>query len=138
MKGSVLTRAPVRRGLMGGAAVLVSLCWATHGAQAAEPIKIGVIGEELSVAGASITKAAARWRRTTSMRMGASTGARSRSSPTTIILRLRMRCGLFSAPPDQDKVAAVIGSYISEVALAIEPWSARLHMPYITPGRRHH
>jgi branched-chain amino acid transport system substrate-binding protein len=28
----------------------------------------------------------------------------------------------------------VIGTYISEVALAIEPWSARLHVPYITPG----
>jgi branched-chain amino acid transport system substrate-binding protein len=34
----------------------------------------------------------------------------------------------------QDKVVAVIGSYISEVVLAIEPWSARLHMPFITPG----
>jgi branched-chain amino acid transport system substrate-binding protein len=29
---------------------------------------------------------------------------------------------------------AVVGSYISEVVLALEPWSARLHMPFITPG----
>src|SRR5207244_2994807 len=28
----------------------------------------------------------------------------------------------------------VVASYISEVVLAIEPWSARLHMPFITPG----
>jgi branched-chain amino acid transport system substrate-binding protein len=28
----------------------------------------------------------------------------------------------------------VVASYISEVALAIEPWSARLHVPFITPG----
>ena len=31
-------------------------------------------------------------------------------------------------------MVAVIGSYISEVVLALEPWSARLHMPFITPG----
>ena len=35
----------------------------------------------------------------------------------------------FQRAVSQDKVVAVIGSYISEVALAIEPWSARLHMP---------
>ncbi len=40
----------------------------------------------------------------------------------------------FQRAVQQDKVVAVIGSYISEVALAIEPWSARLHMPFITPG----
>jgi branched-chain amino acid transport system substrate-binding protein len=34
----------------------------------------------------------------------------------------------------QDKVAAIIGSFISEVVLAMEPWSARLKMPFITPG----
>jgi branched-chain amino acid transport system substrate-binding protein len=41
-----------------------------------------------------------------------------------------MRC----APSSQDKVIAVVGSYISEVVLALEPWSARLHIPFITPG----
>ncbi len=40
----------------------------------------------------------------------------------------------FQRAVNQDKVVAVIGSYISEVVLAIEPWSARLHMPFITPG----
>ena len=34
----------------------------------------------------------------------------------------------------QDKVHAVIASYTSEVALALEPWSGRLKMPTITPG----
>ena len=33
----------------------------------------------------------------------------------------------FQRAVNQDKVDAVIGSYISEVVLAIEPWSARLH-----------
>lgn len=41
----------------------------------------------------------------------------------------------FQRAASQDKVVAIIGSYISEVALAMEPWSARLKMPFITPGR---
>jgi len=40
----------------------------------------------------------------------------------------------FQRAATQDKVVAVIGSYISEVALAMETWSARLKMPFITPG----
>ena len=34
----------------------------------------------------------------------------------------------------QDHVSAVVATFISEVALAIEPWAARLHMPTITPA----
>ncbi len=34
----------------------------------------------------------------------------------------------------QDKVSAVIATYTSEVALALEPWAGRLKMPTITPG----
>src|SRR5581483_2020948 len=48
---------PVRT-FIGTAAVTASLLWSAQAARAAEPIKIGVIGEESSVAGASITKAA--------------------------------------------------------------------------------
>jgi branched-chain amino acid transport system substrate-binding protein len=133
MKGSVLTRVPVRRGLMGGVAVVASLCWATQGAQAAEPIKIGVIGEESSVAGASITKAAVM----AADDVNAHGGINGRKieviayddhSSAADAVRA------FQRAASQDKVVAVIGSYISEVALAIEPWSARLHMPFITPG----
>ena len=40
----------------------------------------------------------------------------------------------FQRAVSQDKVVAVIGSYISEVVLALEPWSARLHVPFIRPG----
>jgi branched-chain amino acid transport system substrate-binding protein len=35
---------------------------------------------------------------------------------------------------NEDKVHAVISSYISEVVLALEPWAARLKTPLITPG----
>jgi branched-chain amino acid transport system substrate-binding protein len=34
----------------------------------------------------------------------------------------------------QDHVVAVMGTWISEVALALEPWSARLHEPYLITG----
>ncbi|MGH7076758.1 MAG: ABC transporter substrate-binding protein, partial [Acetobacteraceae bacterium] len=34
----------------------------------------------------------------------------------------------------EDKAVAVLATYTSEVALALEPWSARLKMPYATPG----
>ena len=40
----------------------------------------------------------------------------------------------FQRAAKQDKVAAVIASYISEVVLALEPWSAGCKMPMITPG----
>jgi branched-chain amino acid transport system substrate-binding protein len=40
----------------------------------------------------------------------------------------------FQRLAEQDHVSAVITTFISEVALAIEPWAARLHMPTLTPA----
>jgi branched-chain amino acid transport system substrate-binding protein len=40
----------------------------------------------------------------------------------------------FQRAANQDHVAAVIASYVSEVVLALEPWSGRLKLPMITPG----
>ena len=126
-------RIAARRIAFGGAAFAASLVGAAQIAQAAEPIKIGVIGEESSVAGASITKAA----QMAADNVNAHGGVNGRKieiityddhSSAADAVRA------FQRAATQDKVAAVIGSYISEVALAIEPWSARLHMPYITPG----
>ncbi len=34
----------------------------------------------------------------------------------------------------QDHVVAVVGTFVSEVALALEPWAARLHEPYLITG----
>lgn len=34
----------------------------------------------------------------------------------------------------QDKVAVVLGTFFSEVTLALEPWAARLEMPFIDTG----
>jgi branched-chain amino acid transport system substrate-binding protein len=128
-------RAPLsaRRIAIGSAVFAASLVGSAQIAQAAEPIKIGVIGEESSVAGASITKAA----QMAADDINAHGGVNGRKieiiayddhSSAADAVRA------FQRAANQDKVVAVIGSYISEVALAIEPWSARLHMPYITPG----
>ena len=97
------------------------------------PIKIGVIGEASAVAGASIIDAA----KLAGDEINAKGGVDGRkieiiayddhSSASDAV-------HAFQRLASQDKVVAVIGSYISEVALAIEPWSARLHMPFITPG----
>ena len=40
----------------------------------------------------------------------------------------------FQRAVNEDKVNAVIASYVSEVVLALEPWAARLKTPLITPG----
>ena len=103
-------------------------------ARAAEPpIRIGVIGEEGAVAGTSITKAA----QLAADEINAKGGVGGRKvevityddhSSAADAVRA------FQRAVKQDHVNAVIATYISEVALAIEPWAARLHMPTVTTG----
>src|SRR5690242_7527585 len=102
-------------------------------AYALDTIKIGVIGEDAAVAGTSITKAA----QLAADEINAKGGIKGHKvqivtyddhSSAADAVRA------FQRAVNQDKVDAVIGSYISEVALAIEPWSARLHKIFITPG----
>jgi branched-chain amino acid transport system substrate-binding protein len=117
------------RALLGSAAA-VALAAA---ARAEEPIRIGVIGEASAVAGASLTRAA----QLAADDINAHGGVKGR--PIEVITyddhsSAAEGVRAFQRAVTQDKVVAVIASYISEVALAIEPWSARLHMPFITPG----
>ncbi len=102
-------------------------------ATAAGPIKIGVIGEASAVAGASIIKAALM----AADDINAHGGVNGRKiqiityddhSSAADAVRA------FQRAVNQDHVVAVEASYISEVMLALEPWSARLHMPLISPG----
>ncbi len=97
------------------------------------PLKIGVIGEEGAVAGASLTKAA----QMAADDLNAKGGVGGRKiqvityddhSSAADAVRA------FQRAVNQDHVNAVIVSYISEVALAVEPWAARLHVVTITPG----
>lgn len=130
-----IVRSTVWRPFLAAAAMTLGSLVAIASAQAAPkpPIRIGVIGEESAVAGASITKAA----QLAADEINAKGGIGGRKikiftyddhSSAADAVRA------FQRAVSQDKVNAVIVSYISEVALAVEPWAARLHMPTITPG----
>lgn len=118
---------------VGGVAFILSLVGPAPAANAEDAIKIGVIGEDSSVAGASITKAAEMAAEDINPHGGVN-GRKIEIISYDDHSSAADAVRAFQRAASQDKVVAVIGSSISEVALAIEPWSARLHMPYITPG----
>ena len=102
-------------------------------AQAAEPIRIAVIAENSAIGGIAITNAA----KLAADEINAKGGVDGRMieiidyddhNSATDAVRA------FQRAASQDHAIAVISSYMSEVALALEPWAARLHMPFITPG----
>src|ERR1700710_1643002 len=102
-------------------------------ALAAEPIKIGVIAEAQAIAGASIPQAA----QMAADEINAKGGVDGRKieiithdnhSSSADSVRA------FQRAVNEDKVNAVIASYVSEVVLALEPWAARLKTVMITPG----
>lgn len=101
--------------------------------QAQETIKIGVIGEESSVAGASLTKAASLAADEVNAQGGVN-GRRIQVITYDNHSSAAEGVRAFQRAVSEDKVVAVVGSYLSEVALAIEPWSARMRVPFITPG----
>jgi branched-chain amino acid transport system substrate-binding protein len=102
-------------------------------ARAAEPIRIAVIAENSAIGGIAITNGA----QLAADQINAAGGIGGRKveiityddhNSATDAVRA------FQRAATQDHAVAVIGSYMSEVALALEPWAARLHMPFITPG----
>ena len=114
-------------------AVLALSATSISTAMAADPIKIGVIAEAQSIAGASIPQAA----QLAADEINAKGGVDGRKieiitydnhSSSADSVRA------FQRAVNEDKVNAVIASYISEVVLALEPWAARLKTPFITPG----
>lgn len=128
------TQGAARRYLLLFGVIAGSVALAAAQARAAEPpIKIGVISEESSVAGASIARGA----RMAADEIDAAGGVNGRKiqiityddhSSSADAVRA------FQRAARQDKVNAVIVSYISEVVLAVEPWAGRLHMVTVTPG----
>jgi branched-chain amino acid transport system substrate-binding protein len=105
----------------------------TTAALAADPIKIGVIAEAQAIAGASIPQAA----QLAADEINANGGVDGRKieiitydnhSSSADSVRA------FQRAVNEDKVHAVISSYISEVVLALMPWASRLKTPFITPG----
>ncbi len=102
-------------------------------AVAADSLKIGVIAEAQAIAGASIPQAA----QMAADEINAKGGVDGRKieivsydnhSSSADSVRA------FQRAVNEDKVNAVIASYISEVVLALEPWASRLKTPFVTPG----
>jgi branched-chain amino acid transport system substrate-binding protein len=104
-------------------------------AQAADqgPIKIGVVSEQAAIVGQAISQGA----QLAAEDLNAKGGVNGRKieiisyddhSSAADAVRAYQRA------VQQDHVDAVVTTFISEVALAIEPWAARLHMPTITPA----
>ncbi|MBR0735126.1 ABC transporter substrate-binding protein [Bradyrhizobium japonicum] len=116
-----------------GAAATGAMMAASGAALAADPIKIGVIAEAQAIAGASIPQAA----QLAADEINANGGVDGRKieiisydnhSSSADSVRA------FQRAANEDKVNAVIASYISEVVLALEPWASRLKTPFVTPG----
>jgi branched-chain amino acid transport system substrate-binding protein len=120
------------RSALGAAATGIVLA-ASGPAFAADPIRIGVIAEAQAIAGASIPQAA----QLAADEINANGGVDGRKieiigydnhSSSADSVRA------FQRAVNEDKVNAVIASYISEVVLALEPWASRLKTPFVTPG----
>ncbi|WP_458756144.1 ABC transporter substrate-binding protein [Afipia sp. TerB] len=113
---------------------VAAACFTTPAlAQDKEPIKIGVIAEVQAIAGAA-TPGGAQIAADEINAKGGILGRKieivtydNKSSSADSVRA-------FQRAVSQDKVSAVIASYISEVVLALEPWAARLKTPLITPG----
>ncbi|WP_244623102.1 ABC transporter substrate-binding protein [Bradyrhizobium sp. MOS001] len=116
-----------------GAATTGAMMAASGAALAADPLKIGVIAEAQAIAGASIPQAA----QLAADEINANGGVDGRKieiisydnhSSSADSVRA------FQRAVNEDKVNAIIASYISEVVLALEPWASRLKTPFVTPG----
>jgi branched-chain amino acid transport system substrate-binding protein len=133
MKRTVCLQFMPTSAIPGTLALGLLMATASSGALAADPIKVGVIAEAQAIAGASIPQAA----QMAADEMNAQGGVDGRKieivsydnhSSSADSVRA------FQRAVNEDKVNAVIASYISEVVLALEPWASRLKTPFITPG----
>ncbi|HTH80151.1 MAG TPA: ABC transporter substrate-binding protein [Ramlibacter sp.] len=109
------------------------LALASIAAHAADPIRIGVISEAQAVAGSSIGPAA----QLAADEINAKGGVNGRKIEIVVYddhSSAAEAVRAFQRAVNEDKVNAVIASYISEVVLALEPWAARLKTVMITPG----
>ncbi|MGH7070420.1 MAG: ABC transporter substrate-binding protein [Acetobacteraceae bacterium] len=117
----------------GGLAGLAALPAMARAAPQGAPIKIGIIAEASSIDGAPIPKGAEM----AVDAINAKGGVLGRPLKLVVYddhFSSSDAVRAFQRLATEDKVSAVIGSFVSEVALALMPWSARLKMPYITPG----
>jgi len=116
-----------------GVATLALAVAAPASAADKAPIKIGVIAEAQSVAGSSIPQAAQLAADEINAKGGVD-GRKIEIVPYDNHSSAAESVRAFQRAVSEDHVNAVIASYISEVVLALEPWSARLKTVLITPG----
>jgi branched-chain amino acid transport system substrate-binding protein len=105
----------------------------TAGAQSKDPIKIGVIAEAQAVAGSSIPQAA----QLAADEINAAGGIDGRKIEIVAYddhSSAAEAVRAFQRAVSEDHVNAVIASYVSEVVLALEPWTGRLKTVMVTPG----
>jgi len=102
-------------------------------ASASGPIRIGVIAPFAAIPGKSIVNGA----ELAVAKINASGGINGRRVrlfkyddhfSTTRGVRA------FQRAVNQDHVVAMVGGFSSEVVLALQPWSGRLHVPFLTTG----
>jgi branched-chain amino acid transport system substrate-binding protein len=128
----MLMRMLDKRAVFTVSAVALALALATPG-YAEDTIKIGVIAEAQAVAGSSIPQAA----QLAADEINAAGGVNGRKieiisydNHSSAAESVRA----FQRAATEDHVNAVIASYISEVVLALEPWTGRLKTVMVTPG----
>ncbi|HMK71274.1 MAG TPA: ABC transporter substrate-binding protein [Xanthobacteraceae bacterium] len=128
-----MSKRAARPWLLGGAVFTLALAPFSVSAQSAEPIKIGVIAEAQAVAGSSIPLAA----QLAADEINAAGGLGGRKieifsydNHSSAAESVRA----FQRAVNEDHVNAVIASYVSEVVLALQPWTGRLKTVMITPG----
>jgi branched-chain amino acid transport system substrate-binding protein len=120
--------------MLSAGVAIVALALATPGyAQSNAPIKIGVIAEAQAVAGSSIPQAA----QMAADEINAAGGVNGRKIEIVTYddhSSAAEAVRAFQRAANEDHVNAVIASYISEVVLALEPWTGRLKTVMVTPG----
>jgi len=133
MTRTIRTPAPYSLSGLLGATALGLLATASGQALAADPIKIGVIAEAQAIAGASIPQAA----QLAADEINAKGGVDGRQIEIVTYDNHSSSADsvrAFQRAVNEDKVNAVIASYVSEVVLALMPWAARLKTVMVTPG----
>jgi branched-chain amino acid transport system substrate-binding protein len=131
-KRGTASTAALLSALAAGAAVLALPLLVTPG-HAADPIKIGAIAEVQAVVGSSIPQAA----QLAAEEINAAGGVDGRKIEIVTYdnhSSAAESVRAFQRAVTQDHVNAVIASYVSEVVLALEPWSGRLKTVLVTPG----
>ncbi|MGH7057456.1 MAG: ABC transporter substrate-binding protein [Acetobacteraceae bacterium] len=132
--GSRCTRRISRRQALAGAAGMAAVSALPAEARAAgEPMVIGIIAETSTLLGAGIPKGAAM----AAVEINAKGGVLGRPVKLVVYddhVSATEAVRAFQRLVHQDKAVAVMATFVSEIALALEAWAARLKTPFITPG----